>query len=186
MTKLSTWLQRISATWLMVGTLLIMIAFMVFVLPGQSAAASQISDGAGSPDLSFFYSPAELTRMASDYGVQGRQAYIKARWSFDLVFPLVYASFLTIGISWFLNRLEDLPAAVRLANLVPILGGIFDLLENTGASLTMALYPSQPPIWLILASAATPVKWVLVAASFILYFVLGAALLIKQLQTRRG
>jgi hypothetical protein len=185
MKRISTWLRKISASWLMAGTLLIMVAFMAFVLPGQSAAANQVSENAGSPDLSFIYTPADLTRMASDYGAQGRQAYIKARWTFDLVFPLVYVSFLAVGISWFINRLEPLPAAIRLTNLVPILGGIFDLLENTGSSLSMALYPSQPAIWLILASVATPVKWIMVSASFILYFVLAGALLYKQLRSHK-
>lgn len=186
MNRISTWLRKISTSWLMVGTLLIMVAFMAFVLPGQSAAADQFSEGTGSPDLSFFYTPADLSRMVSDYGVQGRQAYIRARWTFDLVFPLVYVSFLAVGISWFISRLENLPTAGKLANLVPILGGIFDLLENTGTSLSMALYPHPPLFWLVLASIATPVKWVLVSASFILYFALAVAFLYKQLRSRNS
>lgn len=182
MKKVSAWLRKISSTWLMVGTLLIMAAFMAFVLPGQSAAASQVSGETGSPDLSFFYTPEELKQMSSDYGVQGRQAYIQARWSFDLIFPLVYTAFLATGVSWFINQLESLPAVLKHANLVPVLGGVFDLLENTGTSLSMAQYPNQAQTWLILASIATPVKWILVSASFILYFILAAVYLIRRLR----
>ncbi len=181
MNGFSIWLRKISTTWLMITTLLFMIAFMAFVLPGQSAEASQHSGKAGSPDLSFFYSPEKLKEMASDYGIEGRQAYIQARWTFDLVFPLVYASFLTVGISWFINRLDNLPAILQLSNLVPILGGILDLLENTGTSLSMAQFPDPDPFWLILASFATPVKWILVSGSFILYFILGAWLLYQKI-----
>jgi len=183
MKRVSIWLRKVSATWLMIGTLLIMAAFMAFVLPGQSAEANQLSGEAGSPDLSLFYPPEQLKKMASDYGVEGRQAYIQARWTFDLAFPLVYVSFLAVGISWFINRLDKLPPVLKLSNLIPILGGIFDLLENTGTSLSMAQFPDQDPFWLILASLATPVKWILVSGSFVLYFVLGVWLLYQKINS---
>jgi len=181
MKAISRWLRKISTTWMMVGTLLLMVAFMIFVLPRQASAADQVSREAQSPDLSFFYTPKQLVQMAGEYGSEGRQAYIRTRWTFDLVFPLVYTAFLTVGISWFINRLDGFSGFWLHTNLVPVLAGLFDLLENIGTSVSMSLYPAQVPGWLILASISTPIKWSYLTGSFILYLGLGAIFLFRKL-----
>jgi len=186
MKALSRWLRKISTTWMMAGTLLLMVSFMIFVLPGQASAADQVSGEAQSPDLSFFYTPKQLVQMASEYGSAGRQAYIRTRWTFDLVFPLVYSAFLTVGISWFINRLDGFSGFWLHTNLLPVLAGLFDLLENTGTSMSMALYPTQVPGWLFLASISTPIKWSYLTGSFILYFGLAAIFLFRKLKNPRS
>ena len=178
MSRISNWLLKISRGWLVIATLLVMAVFMAFVLPAQSKAADRISGDAGSPDLAFSYQPEEIYRMAEAYRPQGRQAYIQARWTFDVIFPAVYVAFLAAGISWSSQQLPNWPEFWKRGNLVPVLGGIFDLLENTGASVAMALYPARHPFWPLLASMATPIKWILVSASFgILFITAGGALL---------
>lgn len=169
----------------MVASLLVMLLFMVFVLPAQSKEAYRQTGSDRSPDTSFYYSPQELYQMAADYGEEGRQAYITARWTFDLVFPLVYTSFLTIGISWFITRLPGWSENWSLANLLPILGGIFDLLENTAATLVMSAFPSNYGVILTAASLFTPIKWILVSAGFVPYFVYGATWGIQQIRKRK-
>lgn len=186
MKAVSRWLRKISTTWLMAGTLLLMIAFMIFVLPGQASAADQASGEAQSPDLSFFYTPKQFVQMAGEFGSQGRQAYIRARWTFDLLFPLVYTAFLAVGVSWFINRLDGISGIWQHANLVPLLAGLFDLLENTGTSVSMALYPEQVPGWLFLASISTPIKWTCLTGSFVLYIGLAGIFLFRKLKNLKG
>jgi hypothetical protein len=182
---ISNWMQSISSTWLMAATTMIMIGFMVFVLPAQSETADQISGGAGSPDLSFYYSPEVIYRFAEAYGPEGRQAYIRARWSFDLIFPMVYASFLGVGISWLFQQLPNWPETWKYANLLPVMGCIFDILENSGTSLVMASYPAHQPVWSILASISTPVKWSFVTSSFLIYFILAGGVLLRWIRSTR-
>jgi hypothetical protein len=55
-----------------------------------------------------------------------------------------------------------------LANLVPILGVVFDYLENISTSLVMARYPDPTAVADSMAAVFTMVKWVLVAGSFAL------------------
>lgn len=184
--KLSTWLLKISSTWLMIASLLLMVGFMIFVLPAQAAEANRESGSDRSPDTSFFYTPEDLYQMAEEYGANGRQAYIRARWTFDLVFPLVYTCFLAVGISWFIQRLTGWADTLKLTNLLPLLGGLFDLLENSAATLAMSRYPAKPLILLSAASIFTPIKWVLVSAGFIPYFIFGFAWLIQQIQSRNS
>lgn len=185
MQKTSNWLLRISTTWLMITSLLVMVAFMIFVLPAQAANAARQSGSERSPDTSFIYSPEDLYQMAEEYGETGRQAYIRARWTFDLVFPLVYTAFLAFGISWFVQRLSGWAPAWRFSNLLPILGGIFDLLENTATSLSLAAYPARPGLILFSASLFTPIKWVLVSASFIPYFLFSGAWIVQKIRRRK-
>lgn len=176
---ISTWIGKISSTRLMILTLLLMAGFMIFVLPSQSEEAEGISGEAGSPDLSFFYLPQDLYQMAENYESEGREAYIRARWTFDLIFPLVYVAFLAVGISWFSQRLSGWPEFWKFGNLLPVLGGLFDLMENTGASLTMAFFPDRQLIWPLLASISTPIKWCFVSTSFLVYFLLSGAALVQ-------
>jgi len=85
-------------------TTVVFILFTALVLPRQAAEAESISSGAGSPDTSFWYTPDDLYRMVEAYGPAGRQAYLWARWTFDLVWPLVYTAFLSLTISWVYRR----------------------------------------------------------------------------------
>ena len=184
--NISAWLLKLSSTWLMIASLLLMIGFMIFVLPAQAADAVQESGSERSPDTSFFYTPEDLYQMAEDYGTNGRRAYIQARWTFDLIFPLVYTCFLAVGISWFIQRLAGWADTLKLTNLLPLLGGLFDLLENSAATLAMSRYPGKPLILLNAASIFTPIKWVLVSMSFIPYFVFGFAWIIQRLQSKNS
>jgi hypothetical protein len=184
--KVSTWLLKISSTWLMITSLLVMVFFMIFVLPAQAADSANEIGSERSPDTSFFYTPEELYQMAEEYGIIGRQAYIHARWTFDLVFPLIYTSFLTVGISWFIQRLSGWRDIWKLTNLLPVIGGLFDLLENSAVTLAMSLYPVKARIPLFSASLFTPIKWALVSVSFIPYFLFGFAWLVQRIQTRKN
>ncbi len=155
-------------------TLLVFSAFMVLVLPGQSAAAEAYSGEVGSPDLSLFYSAGDLYHMAESYGVAGRAEYIRARFTFDLVFPLIYGLFLTACISWLLNRALPMGSNLRLLNLAPLLGVLFDFLENASAALVIGRFPIETPVIAALAPAFTLIKWIFVGSSFALLFIAAA------------
>ncbi len=106
--------------------------------------------------------------MAEDYGAEGRAAYIYARFTFDLIFPLAYLFFLTTSISWLLSRgLTETPRW-RLLNLFPLAGAVFDYLENISTSLVLGRYPAQTPVIDVMAPVFTLVKWFFVNGSFVL------------------
>jgi hypothetical protein len=175
MQVLSEWMYRKSTTWVALISLILFLAFSALVLPGQSAAAESYSAGAGSPDTSLFYSSGDLYRMAETYGDEGRQAYIRARFTFDLAFPLVYGFFLTACISWQLNHSKSLENPWRLLNLAPLAGVLFDFLENISTALVIGRYPSTTPIVPALAPFFTLIKWIFVGGSFGL-LIIGAGL----------
>ncbi len=180
--KISSWLYRISHGWLVLAAVVVFVLFMVFVLPAQAAKADETAQGAGSPDTSFFYSPGALFDMAEAYGQDGRQEYIRARFTFDLIYPLVYGSFLALTISWFLKGALEPGNRWRMLNLVPVLGIMFDYLENIAASLVMGLYPTRIPLFAILASGLTPLKWIFVGGSFLVLLAAAALWLVRKIR----
>jgi hypothetical protein len=165
--KLSNWLYRVSTGWVALAALILFLLFGALVLPGQAAKAEESTGTGRSPDTSLFYTPGDLYDMADAYGPTGRSAYIRARFTFDLVFPLVYLFFLATAVSWVYAKAFAPRSLWRLANLVPVLGALFDYLENTSASLVMARYPNRTPVVATLAPVFTFVKWIFVGGSFV-------------------
>lgn len=186
--RLSEWLIRVSKGWVALVALVIFLLFTALVLPGQAAGSAERTGGARQPDTSLFYTPADLYGMAEAFGPDGRQAYIQARVTFDVVWPLVYGFYFVTGISWLAGR--AFPPAGRAAlgrrlNLAPALGVGFDYLENLATSLVMARYPAPTPVIDLLAGPFTLVKWIFVGGSFIVLVLVTAVALRRKVVVRR-
>ena len=164
---LSSVFYKISRKWALIASLLVFILFTLTVLPDQSRQAEIYSGDIGSPDLSLFYSAEKLFKMAEVYGPDGRQAYVRARFSFDLVFPLVYAFFLVVWISWLLNKNLKKESSWRLLNLLPLAAMTLDFLENISAAWVIGSYPARYSFIALLAGIFTPLKWLFVSLSFL-------------------
>jgi len=164
--RISEWLSKISKGWVALSALVLFLLFSALALPKQAAESELEIGDAGSPDMSFFYSPSELYEMAEAYGEEGRAAYIKARFTFDLVWPLVYLLFLSTAISWINKKSFREGSWWQGVNLVPLLGATFDYLENVATSVVMWRYPGQTAVVVLLAPVFTMVKWVFVGGSF--------------------
>lgn len=76
--------------------------------------------------------------MTEVYGKQGREAYVRARFTFDVLWPLVCTMFMSTAISWVYIRAFPLDSRGQRANLAPVLGALFDYLENLSTSLKAA------------------------------------------------
>ena len=171
MKRISDWLHKISTGWLTLTGLVIFILFTALVLPRQTSQADPSSEEVGSPDLSFFYSSDDLYGMAEAYGAEGRTDYIRARLTFDVIWPVVYTMFLATAISWVFARCFDPDSSWQLANLIPVLGMMLDYLENLSTSLVMFRYPNTTPVVDFLAPIFTATKWIFVNGSFVILLV---------------
>jgi hypothetical protein len=168
MLRFSHWLQSKTTGRTVVAALLLFLAFTAIVLPRQAAQAELYTGDAGSPDSSFFYTADDLYDWAEAYGEAGRRAYVRARVTFDVVWPLVYTIFLVTALTWMMGRAFPAKSVWARANLVPVLGMLFDFLENGAAALVMARYPDTTPVIASLAGFLTALKWLFVYGSFAL------------------
>ena len=171
MNKLSNWFLRISSGWVALIYLVVFLVFVSLVLPDQAEKAGRFSPDSGSPDTSFFYNARELYTFAESYGPKGRAAYIHARLTFDVIWPLVYTAFLITAISWLTHQTSLSNHSWGKINLIPLAAITFDFLENIAAATVMARYPEPTPILATLAGWFTAVKWILLCASFIFLLV---------------
>jgi hypothetical protein len=168
MRKLSDWIQKVSTRQAVMITALVFLVFTAFVLPNQSAQADAFGKGMGTVDTSFVYSVSDLFRVAEGLGEEGRAQYVRARWTFDLIWPLVYTAFLATAVSYLLDKAFSHQGDWHLLNLIPVVGMLFDYLENIAASGVMMAYPDKLTWLALLSSWFTPVKWVAIGDSFTL------------------
>jgi len=176
--RLSTWLNRKSNGWVALIALIVFILFMLFILPVQSS-------GGETPDTSLFYTTADLYRMAEQYGPAGREEYIQVRFTFDLIWPLVYGTFLVSTISWLARRVIPPESVWQLTNLVPLAGMLLDYLENISTAIVMARYPTATAVIDQLAPLISILKWSFVGLSFLFWIGLIMIFLWKWIKQRR-
>ncbi len=184
--SISAKIHQISTTRAMIISLTIMVLFMVFVLPKQSENSSIETGSTRSPDTSFFYLPEELYQIANEYGPEGRQAYIKTRWTFDLIFPLVYVFFLSVGISWFSKSITGWKDFWKNGNLFPLLAGLFDYLENGAATWVMNIYPDRLSGLAYLTSIFSLTKWAVISLAFLVLFIFAIGALVARQKKKSG
>jgi hypothetical protein len=168
--------------WIVLLTLIFFFVFSLTILPDQAKKAEVYSAESGSPDLSLFYTSDDLYRMADQFGPEGRMAYVRARFSFDLAWPAVYGAFLLASAAWALGVLTDQNNSWRLLVFIPLLAVIFDLLENTTAAIVIGRFPSPSFFAALIAPYFTLLKWIFVVASFALSVLLSVVALIKVLK----
>jgi hypothetical protein len=185
LTKLSNSFLKFSTGPLTLACLVIFFVFSALVLPDQAAKAEVYSGEAGSPDTSLYYTVSDLYRMADAYGPAGRAAYIRARFTFDLIFPLVYTAFLVTAISWLIKRSDLAWGTWGRLNLLPVAGMLFDFLENISTATIMSRYPQTTAVLDHLSGVFTLMKWVFIAASFTAMGIIGVSYLWRLLFKKR-
>jgi hypothetical protein len=153
--------------------LAVFVAFTATVLPWQAGIAAEYGEGVGSPDTSLWYSADRLYELAEAYGDDGRAAYVRARVTFDVVWPLVYAAMLALALGWLLRRATAPLARLRVVVLLPIAALLADYAENACTAIVMARWPSTTDLLATLAPVFTAAKWTLLGAAFLAVPVLG-------------
>lgn len=177
--RLSDWLNRVATGRVVLAAMALFLLYIVLLLPSQSRIGDVDFMAVGYPDLSLWYLPADLYRMAEAYGAEGRAAYLRSRITFDIVWPLLYVAFLSTSLSWVYGRIPRGSRLWRRANLAPLVAGALDLIENICLAVVMLRYPARTP-WLdLLAPVITLTKWLLISSSFLL-LVTGVVMVCRQ------
>jgi hypothetical protein len=165
-TSLSNTLNRLATRHnLILFALLFALVFFVFI----PFAAKRVELASGQPtellDMRLGYSNQQAAVVFESLGEAGRQAYAQFSMSADLIFPLTYGCFFSIGLT-FLHRkqLVEHPARFSPAFL-PLLGMLFDYFENFSLVALMAAFPNLNPAAVQAASLFTNIKWLFQAAS---------------------
>lgn len=140
--------------------------FMVVVLPMISYINQRYIGVSFSPDTSFFYTSHHFYQMIDLYGDQGRNLYIIIRWTFDLIYPLVYGLFLIMVL--YHVHMNKSKAMTLL--WFPLLGVIFDYGENIVATILIGVFPKQLNALVYMMQVFSLLKWLFIGLSLVMIF----------------
>ncbi|MBN1265549.1 MAG: hypothetical protein JXA25_08655 [Anaerolineales bacterium] len=151
-------LSRISKrlhTWARGWVILIIIAgFVVLInIPvGDPELISQSLDGR------IGYTPQEAFSAVASYGVDGRTQMIWIHLA-DFILIALYTSMFCLVLSWLLQRGFPPDSRMQQLNVVPMIGGCFDVLENIWILTLLLAYPAQPQVIAWLSTISTTCKY---------------------------
>lgn len=143
------------------------IVFMIVVLPLFAKQMNEVVGDVSSPDTSLWYSSYDLYWMAFLHGVEGRSLYITQRFSFDLIWPIVYGLFMLSAVGYGISNYKFLNANSSL-KYIPILAVVFDYLENIFASIVFYRFPDETHFIAEMTPVFTLMKWIYVGLGMLL------------------
>jgi hypothetical protein len=139
---------------------------MFYIMPLAAGIMAFAANNSVMPlDLLFFYTPVQAFQMIDKYGEAGRSIYLKIELTADIVYPMIYASFFGVLISWLFQRAFKPESSMQKWNVMPIGAWFFDLLENTGIVSMLLMYPSKPEVMAWLTMLFGLLKWAFFVAT---------------------
>ena len=106
--------------------------------------------------------------MVESYGETGRAAYRTFELTGDIIYPIIYTLFFSLGITWLFQRGFAPNSGMQKYNVVPFGAWFFDLLENLGIVSMLSVFPSTPAALAWVTAIFTVVKWLFAGASGVL------------------
>ncbi len=164
--------------------LLVLFIFAIFtatILPSEAIRGVE-AGLTQSIDTSILYSVDDLYTIISGYSREVRLAYIYQRFTFDLIWPLVYGAFIFVTTEYLLIKIK----VKRINSLIyfPLAAVGLDFLENISVSILMFIYPLRINALALLASIFTTLKWITLSYSFIQIIILTVVLLIIKIKKK--
>jgi len=111
-------------------------------------------------DGQFAYTPEQAFSAVASYGDNGRAQMIWIHLA-DFVLITLYTSMFCLSISWLLQRGFKLDGRMQRLNLVPVLGGFFDVMENIWIMAIILVHPAQPTVVAWLSTISTTGKYIM-------------------------
>lgn len=173
MTFIQSKLQSIYTKITTKQVLLFSIIFLLFTsiaLPFVASLTTRVIGVAESPDTSFSFNLEQLFELINSYGKDGRRFYILMRWTFDILWPLIYTLFLGSTIAY-LARRSNCKFTYKPLYIV-LFAVLLDLLENINATILMVLYPIESSIIGYLLFTSSILKWTAIGCSFVILLLL--------------
>jgi len=133
--KISMKIRKWANGWLVLS---LIVAFVLFVnLPiGDPILIGKSLDG------QIGYTPEQAFSAIASYGESGRTEMIWIHLG-DFILILLYTSMFSLSISWLFKRGFEIDNNIHLLNLVPLFGGLFDVMENIWILLLLLIYPTK-------------------------------------------
>lgn len=147
---------------------LMVTAFLVNGRPFGVAQLNEITGGVGILDMEILYTPDQAYTFLTAMGEAGRAFDLTHIIPIDLFVPFFYALFLSTFITWLLHRWLPAGSPWHRLNLVPVVGAVFDYLENLGIIGMLLAWPARMPEIAQFTMASTLLKFSFSALAFLI------------------
>lgn len=147
------------AAFMFAFSLLLMFVINVFNFPGTTPHIKEVSNGTGIFDTETYYGAAYVYQVLDNLQPAGRHAYLQMMFIFDTILPLSYSLALAAVLTIVLRRAFP-ESGLRKLNLLPLLAGLFDYLENASIITMLLKYPVHLEGFAAMAGYFTLAKWI--------------------------
>jgi hypothetical protein len=162
--RLSERLYAWAKGWLVLLLLAAFILFASLPSPVDPALISKSLDGM------VFYTPEQAFSAIASYGDTGRVQMIWIHIA-DFVLLVLYTSMFCLLISWLFQRGFKPESKMRKLNGLPILGGLFDIMENICVMTMILVYPTRSVAVAWLSTVFTTSKYIMSIPIFLLLLI---------------
>jgi hypothetical protein len=147
---------------------------LVIRIPDSLANLMGYSGGQGMfrPDAGVFSNPETLYTVLAAYGDTGRQVYFYNSLLFDIAYPVFYSLALAILLNFVLTRLISDTSHWKKLSMLPLLGGLLDLLENLSFYALIAQFPTRHDWLAVISNYLTTAKTLIIYPCFLLLLLL--------------
>jgi hypothetical protein len=147
-------------------TNLIFFILLVSTIAVFQRAGTYITEASGLAtkplDLEFFFSAKRAYELIATYNQAVRSFYIPFELSADMIYPVLYGTYLSLLLSFLLKINWQNPhnQAISLINLLPFGASIFDFFENLGIVILVANYDTRLDTLASLTGMVNGIKWI--------------------------
>ncbi len=127
-----------------------------------------ITGGVGLLDMELLYTPNQAYAHLTAMGEAGRTFDLTHIIPLDFVFPLMYMLFYAVTITWLLHKWLPEASQWHQLNVIPLVGGIADYLENFGIITMLIAWPDKLPDIAIFTMVADLVKFTCIILSVLI------------------
>lgn len=119
--------------------------FLVNGRPFGIAQLKEMTGGVGILDMEVLYTPDQAYALLAAMGDAGRAFDLTRIVPLDMFVPFFYAITFSLSITWFLHRWLPAESRWHRLNVVPLIGGLCDYLENFGVITMLLAWPAMLP-----------------------------------------
>ena len=146
------------------NVLILFAIYLFFVAYALPHAAATLQEDSGQPgfqplDLRPGFSPEEAWQALEALGPVGRAHYRSAEMVMDVFYPLTYGLFFSLFMLFLFQKAGGWLARMRWLGVMPLLGILFDWLENFGIVRLIDGFPARLDGWARFAAAVGGIKW---------------------------
>lgn len=180
-------LQHIS-NWKLILPLFILFAlFTFYIFPEYQERINNLAGETIQPlDTRLSYSTEEVKLLFDKLTEEGRNIYLFITGKIDMIYPLIYGLLFTLLLANLLKKLTRPGSKIILVSLLPLVGMLFDYLENVNIIRLLNSYPTLSEEHVQWGEQVTRLKHGVLFFSVILILVLAVVLAVRNLLLRRN